>query len=404
MRTTIGEGKADTNGGFNMRTWYRIAAATVCLLALAGGCAQGEVGEQVDLVASLNGTALSATSPNNPVRIADADTAELMLNMTNVSSEPVTVRYVRFEGEVIDMIFLTYDTAISVPLAAGESRTLPPVLLDFFDLGGQADGYLRGNVQLYDEERNALGSQQVFLDARGDGLSTLELFNLLLLGGTVLGAAWNLLRLSQRRLPANRLVRALRFLAVGAGAGMTLAVAFSTLRIWPLPTLTWLLFTIVGAIIGYAIGLWLPGSEGDDIDLLDEEDLLEELVLEQEDMLVKATPTGAIAGARSPVATKAPAKPASSKNPAKETIADNAPKETIVGKAAKSTAAGDASKETVLDLSDSKATVTGKASVEGNAAKKTIAKAPGSGARETIAETKSVDEPTPKAKETLPDQ
>jgi len=252
-----------------------LAGLCIALALFATGCAQGAGGEAVDFEATLNGSALAQSEPGDPITLSGSEPAQLELTMQNVSDEDITVRYVRFEGEVLDMIFLTYDTAVSVDLAPGESRTLPPVLLDFYDLGGQANGYLRGHVQIYDAERETLGSEEVFLDASGEGFSTLALFNVLLLAATLAGAAWNLLRLSQRRLPSNRLVRALRFLAVGAGAGLTLAVAFSTLRIWPLDTLAWVIFTAVGAVIGYAIGFVLPGSDDEVVDLLDEQDVLD---------------------------------------------------------------------------------------------------------------------------------
>lgn len=96
--------------------------------------------------------------------------------MRNVSAVAAEVRYVRFEGEVLDMVFLTYDTAISITPLAGNSQTLPPVLLDFYDLGGQTSGYLRGQVSLYEADREKLGSEQVFLDVSGDGFSTLRIW------------------------------------------------------------------------------------------------------------------------------------------------------------------------------------------------------------------------------------
>lgn len=257
-----------------MAGWATVALCVLLALATTG-CAQGGGGESVEFQAVLNGTDLADSEPGDPIELNGDEPAELELTMTNVTEEPVTVRYVRFEGEVLDMIFLTYDTAVSVDLAPGATVSVPPVLLDFYDLGGQASGYLRGHVSLYDGDREQLGSQQAFLDASGDGFSTLSLFNLLLLLATVAGAAWNLLRLSQRKLPPNRMVRALRFLVVGAGAGLTLAVAFSTLRIWPLSTTMWVLFTAIGAVIGYAIGFVLPGADDELIDILDEQDVLD---------------------------------------------------------------------------------------------------------------------------------
>ena len=252
-----------------------LAGLCVALTLLASGCAQGAGGDRVSFQAVLNGTPLSDSEPGDPITLRSDEPQQLALTMENTSNSPLEVGYVRFEGEVLDMIFLTYDTAVSVNLDPGESTELPPVLLDFYDLGGQANGFLRGHVQLYDDDREVVGSQEVFLDANGDGFSTLSLFNVLLLLATVVGAGWNLLRLSQRRLPSNRLIRALRFLAIGAGAGLTLAVAFSTLRIWPLDTVAWVLFTAVGAVIGFAIGYVLPGSDDSIIDLLDEQDVLD---------------------------------------------------------------------------------------------------------------------------------
>jgi len=254
----------------------RVAAALWLLLGLtAVGCAQGGGGEDIEFEAVLNGTELSDSSGGDPITIDGNEPAELELTMTNVSEEPVTVRYVRFEGEVLNMIFLTYDTAVSIDIAPGDTESVPPVLLDFYDLGGQANGYLRGHVSLYDGDREQLGSEQVFLDAGGDGFSTLSLFNLLLLLATVAGAAWNLLRLSQRRLPPNRMVRAMRFLVIGIGAGLTIAVAFSTLRIWPLSGTMWVLITAVAAVIGYAVGFVLPGADDELVDILDEQDVLD---------------------------------------------------------------------------------------------------------------------------------
>lgn len=254
-----------------------VALCVLFTLALTG-CAQGGGGDAVEFQAILNGTDLADSKPGDPIELNDDEPAELELTITNVGDEDVTVRYVRFEGQVLDMIFLTYDTAVSIDIAPGATESVPPVLLDFYDLGGQASGYLRGHVSLYDGDREQLGSEQAFLDANGDGFSTLSLFNLLLLLATIGGAAWNLLRLSQRKLPPNRMVRAMRFLVVGAGAGLTLAVAFSTLRIWPLGTTMWVLFTAVGGVIGYAVGFILPGADDELIDILDEQDVLDAAV------------------------------------------------------------------------------------------------------------------------------
>jgi hypothetical protein len=40
----------------------------------------------------------------------------------------------------------------------------------------------------------------------------------------------------------------------------------------------WVMFTAVGAISGYAIGLILPGADDELIDILDEQDVLDAVV------------------------------------------------------------------------------------------------------------------------------
>lgn len=264
-----------------------VSVALVTLLTLlTAGCSQGDVGSAVEFDALLNGERIADSAPNDAIRLTGDEDASLELTLTNVSDQPVRIGYVRFEGELLDMVFLTYDTAVGVDLAPGETDQLPPILLDFFDLGGQAHGLLRGHVQLFDEDREPLGAEPMFLDARASGFSTMELFNLLLLAGTIAGAAWTLVRLGQRKLPANRFTRGIRVMGVGLAGGLTLAAAFSTLRLWPLPTLAWVLMTLVGGLIGYFIGLTLPGADDTLIDLLDEQDVLDAMLDEEVEALM----------------------------------------------------------------------------------------------------------------------
>ena len=262
---------------FRKRSFLGVLFALGVLLL--AGCGQGASNGQVDFTATLNDVDLTQSAPNDPVRLSDDETATLELELTNVSNQDVTVRFIQFEGQVIDMVFLTYDTGVRFEIAPGDSIVVPPIQLDFFDLGGQATGYVRGNVHLFNPDRELVGTQEVFLDADAEGFSTLALFNLLLLIATVVGLGWNLMRMAQRRLPANRFVRAMRFLAIGAAAGITLAVAMSTLRIWPLDTFGWVLFTVIGAVIGYLVGFVLPG--GDDLVDLEEEREIEAMLAAQ---------------------------------------------------------------------------------------------------------------------------
>ncbi|MEM7093579.1 MAG: hypothetical protein AAF567_11300 [Actinomycetota bacterium] len=266
------------------------AFLALCVLVLTS-CGQSST-DVVLVDASINGSAASDSSPGDPITITDGERTELILDLENTADTPTEVRYVRFEGRTLDMVFLTYDTEIAVELAGEQARQLPPIFFNFFDLGGQASGYLRGQLQLFDADRELIGSQPIYLDASGDGFSTLSWFNLLLLLAAVGGAGWNLVRLAQRRLPSNRFIRAIRFAAIGVVAGLAIAAACSTLRIWPLDTLAWVLIVVISGIIGYAVGFLLPGGD-DVVDLEEDEDEeLERLASKAEDKARKTVSLG----------------------------------------------------------------------------------------------------------------
>lgn len=261
-----------------IRHWVGLLLGTALLIA--SGCGAGPTGEAVEVDATLAGQRVADSDRGNPIVLENADVADIELTITNVTDEPVTIGHVRLTGQVIDLTFLSYDTGVEVPLGPGETTQFG-FPFDFFDLDGQANGLLRARVGVYDTEREVLGSQDLIVDVKGGGFSTMGLFTLLLLVITVASLAWNLLRLATRKLPPNRFVRALRFMATGVAAGLTISTACSLLGIWPLPTVTWLLITIVGGIIGFVLGYLTPGADGYDeeevLDLLDEREEAEQL-------------------------------------------------------------------------------------------------------------------------------
>ncbi|MDH3682905.1 MAG: hypothetical protein OEV40_23480, partial [Acidimicrobiia bacterium] len=133
--------------------------------------------------------------------------------------------------------------------------------IDFFDLEGQAHGYLRGQIRIFDADRVALGSSDVFLDGRGSPTATMSMFTLVLAAFAAISLAWNVYRLSLRKLPVERLMRGLRFIHTGAAVGLTISAASSSLRIWPLPTPAWIMMTLVCAAGGFLVGYLSPGPD-----------------------------------------------------------------------------------------------------------------------------------------------
>lgn len=245
--------------------WLKMSLLVVALGLSVGltGCGRVTDANVLTFDGTLARRQIASATPDHPVPLRPDEVTELRLTVTNVSPNPVTVAHVRLEGELLDLIFLTYDTGIHETIAPGEERliTFP---IDFFDLRGQAHGYLRGHLRLYGPDRSPLGSRSLTLDGRGSPWATMVSFNLVLAAVSVASFGWNLLRLAQRRLPANRFVRGLRFIHSGAATGLTLAAASSTLRIWPLATTGWILMTVIVSLFAFGLGYLSPGGGGGD--------------------------------------------------------------------------------------------------------------------------------------------
>ena len=251
----------------------KFAAAALAAAFLLGACGN-ESSDVVSVDASIDGVSLDAADASNPLPLSTEE-SELVLTMTNTSNSPQSVRYLRLEGEMVGLNFLTYTTRVGVELSPGEERTVT-VPLDFFDIDSQAHGFLRSKLALYapGDDRELLGTDEFAVDVRGSVTSTMALFAALLLLTTAASLFINLKGLTQRTLPPNRFRRALRFAVSGLGIGLLLTVAFSVLRIFPLPSLAWWPLLVIPTAIGFAAGYMAPGAD-DDIDEEELEDLRE---------------------------------------------------------------------------------------------------------------------------------
>lgn len=232
----------------------------VVVALLATGCGERAEGDALTFEALLAGQPVGDSSPTNPIALRHEEITDLTLLITNTSDRPVTMAHVRLEGSMLGLIFLTYDTGINEAILPGEERVIR-FPIDFFDLDGQAHGLLRGQIRIFDADRVALGSTEVFLDGRGSPTATMSMFTLVLAAFAAASLAWNLYRLSLRKLPAERLLRGLRFVHTGIAIGLTLSAASSSLRIWPLPAPVWILVTLVCAAGGFVVGSFSPGSD-----------------------------------------------------------------------------------------------------------------------------------------------
>ena len=251
----------------------RLAAAALAAAFLLGACGDGS-SDVVSVDASIDGVSLDEADAANPLPLSTEE-SELVLTMTNTSDSPQSIRYLRLEGEMVGLTFLTYTTRVGVELSPGEQRTVT-VPLDFFDIDSQAHGFLRSKLALYapGDDRELLGTNEFAVDVRGSVTSTMALFAALLLLTTAGSLFINLKGLAQRTLPPNRFRRAARFAASGLGVGLLLTVAFSVLRIFPLPSLAWWPLLLIPTVAAFAAGYIAPGAD-DDIDEEELEDLRE---------------------------------------------------------------------------------------------------------------------------------
>lgn len=247
-----------------MRNPLRAGLVVVALVFALAACAEDEAAVQLEVGATIDGVSIDDATSTDPLALDPRVESELELTVTNPGDTPVTVGHARLEGEMLGLTFLTYDTRLLLELGPGETRTLA-VPLDFFDLEEQAHGYLRTWLRLYDDtDRTRVANEEFVLDIRGNAFSTMTVFALLLLLVTAASAAHNLWSLRRNQLPPNRFARGARFAVTGLGVGLLLSVAFSVLRVFPLPASGWIPLTLLPTIVGFALGYLSPGAADPD--------------------------------------------------------------------------------------------------------------------------------------------
>lgn len=252
----------------------RLVSGLAVCAALAMSACGGSTDEVIEIEATIDEISLDDADASSPLPLSTAE-SQLSMTMTNTSDASQAVRYLRLEGEMLGLTFLTYTTRIAVELGPGETREVR-VPLDFFDIDSQAHGYLRSKLALYapGDDRQLLATADFAVDVRGSVTSTMALFALLLFIVTAGSIFLNLQGLARRTLPPNRFRRGLRFAVSGLGVGMLLTVAFSVLRIFPLPSVAWWPLLIIPTAIAFAAGYAAPGA-GDELDEEELDDLRE---------------------------------------------------------------------------------------------------------------------------------
>jgi hypothetical protein len=230
---------------------------------------------QVNVIARINGQAVSTSSGDHPIRLDPHHAAAVELTVDDTGAAPVTVHRVQLSGRVVGLTFYSFDTAVALTVQPGATATLR-YSLDLTGLAGQATGLIGGSVTVFDDHGHQLAQQDTVTDVRGSFWSVYGLFGFALLLLTILAILDTTIALARHRMPPNRWRRGLRFLTPGIGLGLVLAFTLSAVRVWVPSTARWLLLAACFAVAFFVLGYLTP-TPVDERDVaeddLDDEDI-----------------------------------------------------------------------------------------------------------------------------------
>ena len=247
-----------------------VAVAAVVATVIAAPATAGAGDGSVTVEASVDGRPVEGATSNAPIRLVPDEPATLGLVITNDGGEDLELQRVRLSGKALGLTLIAYDVPVSIPAPAGEVTEAEVPLL-MFDLERQATGLIPGSITLYDQDGDAVASQDFTLDVRGSATSVVGLFGLFILVATILSVAAIAQRVATRRLPDSRVRRGLRFAVTGVGVGLTFTIALAAFRVLSAEGSVWIPLVLIPTIGGFALGFASPGvlaAEPDEIDLL----------------------------------------------------------------------------------------------------------------------------------------
>lgn len=233
-----------------------VGALTLAVLFAAVPSAAQDDGE-ISVEYLIDGRPLDEVDSFDPYELNPRSVGDFTATVTNGTSEPVSISSARLRGRMLGMTFLSYDTLVLVDVPAGETVTFS-VPVDLYDVDDQAVGFLRADMTLLDAAREPIVTTGFAVDVRGRTLSAMGVFALVVLVIAALSTAANLWALLRQSLPDNRYVRGTRFAVSGFAVGLLIAVGFSILRIFPLPSTGWVPLVFIPTLAAFAFGYLLP--------------------------------------------------------------------------------------------------------------------------------------------------
>ncbi|GAB0103646.1 hypothetical protein JMUB6875_26190 [Nocardia sp. JMUB6875] len=249
-----------------------IAALLFLISAVVLGAGPAAADGGVSAKATVDGRAIAGANAGNPVRLDPKKVVLVVVEVTNGTANPVSVRRVDLAGHVLGLNFYSYSTTVEMNVAAGKTEKLT-YRLDPAGLDGQATGLIGSDLTLIGGDGKPLTSVHTVVDVRGSLLSVYGLFGIILAVLTALAIADAALTVARHRLSANRWQRGLRLLAPGIGIGLMTGFTASVARWWVPGTALWLSLAGATAAVFFLAG-YLSPTPGQSDDLgLDPEDL-----------------------------------------------------------------------------------------------------------------------------------
>lgn len=258
-----------------VRPGFRIALTVVLFLAalgftasppaLAGPPALAQADGNLKWSASIAGRPTEEIDSNRPLLLRGNEVA-VVLDLENLSSQQLQVRGVRLNGRVMGMSFFSFTVRIDAVLGP-HRRTTRKFNMDLDELSDQAVGFIPSSFQILNPARKVIAEATFPVDVRGSALSLYGWFGIIvgLLTLALLGSL--LVTVYYRRLSgSNRWQRAVQFLPVGAGVGLTLTFTLSALRLLIPSAPAWLSVVLISAAVAFVIGYFMPLGRDDEHD------------------------------------------------------------------------------------------------------------------------------------------
>ncbi len=209
-------------------------------------------------VVLIDGRGVSHYSAEHPLSLVPSRPVKIYVRLTNPGDQDLlSVRSVRFQGRLLGLAFVSYETQVDLKAASGRTDTRS-YRMDLQGLDRQATGLLPARVQLVDDSGRVVDSRTLAIRVHGSLWSAYGIFGLAVAAISVLliaGAVAALVRVRQHR---RRLQRALTFAAPGVGIGTFLLFLLSVRGVLVPTPVDWIAFLAAGAALGLAVGSLTP--------------------------------------------------------------------------------------------------------------------------------------------------